>query len=71
MHLPQGEPVGDDAIHIENPTARGMTLCGQPRYRVMNVAAFTDPMPDSGSGCWTCIAVAKRIDRGMSAWMGR
>jgi hypothetical protein len=43
---------GDDAIHVATNPYR--TLCGL-RAVTRNVTPLENPLPDSGSGCWSCL----------------
>lgn len=44
----------DDAIHLPDPAYRGRTLCDQDAAS-LNVQKPWMPVPDGGSGCWTCL----------------
>jgi hypothetical protein len=49
----------DDAVHVASPWEPRKSLCGQWNRR--NLAPLDGPSLDEGSGCWSCMDVAKWI----------
>lgn len=52
--------MSDDAIHIRNPSRKGITLCCQATQLVHTIDV-KDEWPDPWAGCWTCLAQAEII----------
>ena len=53
----QAEHEWDDAIHIASPDDPVKSLCGHEGRNLVDLPT----MPDSWSGCWTCITKAEEI----------